>query len=136
MEFGAILSNLFVSMCWACGITFVVTLFREGLYVTLNKSKLLREARDAGHMIIAKLVKVKHEHGVNSKYIWGYYEYQYRNKTYKYKNSFLNYPPEEIILYFKDKPEKASTEEGFGGSETGYAPLFIVVTVIIFLIRL
>lgn len=136
MEFATIIFNLLYSMFWAGGVTFVVILIVDGVIMTLKKNKAIREARDAGHEIIAKRVDFKSQRGQSRNKIIGYYEYRYDNKTYKYKNTFYQYPPEEITLYFKNKPEKAKTEDSFGGAESGYGTVFFGVTILMFILRL
>lgn len=137
MELGVIIFNLLYAMFWSGVVTVIVIVFIEGLITPFKRSKALREARDAGHEIVAKRVKFHRETGSSGRNkIWGYFEYEYKNRTYIYKAKFRSMPPEEIILYFKNKPEKAKTESNFGGIESGYGTVFCVVTVIMFLIGL
>ncbi len=129
--------NLLYAMFWAGGITFVVILIVDGITMPFKKNQALREARDAGHEIIAKRVEFKHQRGQQRrKYIWGYYEYEYKNCRYTYKNTFQNMPPDTITLYFKNNPKKARPEGSFGGIESGYGWIFLVSTGILFLMRI
>lgn len=135
MELGTIIFNLLYAMFWAGVVTAIVIVFIEGVITPFKRSKALIEARDAGHEIVAKRVKFHSESGAKRRNrIWGYYEYEYGGKKYKYKNTFSSMPPEEITLYFKNKPQKAKPESNFGGVESGYGSLFCVVTVIMFFI--
>lgn len=134
---GTVILNLFNAMCWAGMLTLVAYVFVDGLILTFKKNKALREAREAGHEIVASLIDFKHEVGNQGRsYIWGYYEYEYENRKYKYRQRYLNHPEDKVILYFKKRPEKAKEEMEFGGSEGGYGIFFLAVTGFIFVFRI
>lgn len=135
MELGTIIFNLLYAMFWAGVVTVLVIVFIEGLIIPFKRDKALKEARDAGHEIVAKRVKFQHQtRQEGRKKIWGYYEYEYGGKKYKYKNTFSSMPPKEIVLYYKNQPQKAKPEATFGGVESGYGTVFCVITIIMFLI--
>lgn len=136
MEMGIVILNLFNAMCWAGMATIVVYMFVDGIIMQTKKNKALREARDAGHEVVARLIDFKYEAGNEGRsYVWGYYEYEYMNRKYKYRQRYLNLPKDEVILYFKKRPEKAKEEMEFGGAESGYGTFFLIVTGVIFISR-
>lgn len=104
MEIQTIIFNLLYSMFGAGVVTFITIMFIENIITPFRRSKALREARDAGHEVVAKQVRYKNEYTYGGSETWGYFEYEYDNRTYVYKRRFNSLPPKEITLYFKTKP--------------------------------
>lgn len=117
--------------------TAVITLLLNLLVMPFTRIKALSKAAKAGNIVEAVRTNIIYPRGsVNFEKdgtIWGYYEYEYAGKRYKYKGRFSNTPPRTLLLYFKKNPAKADTEDWFGYVKDEWKTIFCVLTVVFFI---
>ena len=126
-----------------CGITLgipftpIVCLMRHLFIVPFKYKKMLNKAIEQGHVVKAKLIKVKDAAGegghLDSSRQEGVYQYEYKNKTYK--THLVGESPirKEITLYFERNPRRAVSKERFGGYES---PIFLCYLVSVLIVSL
>lgn len=96
---------------------------------------MLNKAIEQGHVVKAKLIKVKDAAGecghLDSSRQEGVYQYEYKNKTYK--THLVGESPirKEITLYFERNPRRAVSKERFGGYES---PIFLCYLVSVLIV--
>lgn len=105
------------------------------VYCTIKYKKMLNKAIEQGHVVKAKLIKVKDAAGegghLDSSRQEGVYQYEYKNKTYK--THLVGESPirKEITLYFERNPRRAVSKERFGGYES---PIFLCYLVSVLIV--
>lgn len=133
-----IAAYLFIAMVCSAILTAIICLFLNIFVMPFFKEKARCQAEKDGRVVEAKNVKWESPVSMDKdcKYYaeyWGYYEYTYKGKQYKYKAPFNYFPPDSIILYFKKNPAKAKHELDFGYIEDEWKPFFGVLTLIFFI---
>lgn len=93
-----------------------------------------------GRVISAKRIEVKGPYylgrGNTRDSYAGVYEYKYRGDRYTCRLMYSGRPPMQETLYFKNNPAKATNEFEFGKMESGKFVIFLIFTVVSFLLGL
>lgn len=98
-------------------ITPVFILLRKLFYGPFINKKLIEKAKAKGNIVTAHLIKHydQYDHSgqfnrTTGKEI-GVYEYECNGRKYKYRAISINRLPEEITLYYLNKPRKATASK-------------------------
>lgn len=96
-------------------ITPVFIFLRKLFYGPFINKKLVEIAKAKGNVITARLIKHydDYEYTNNGDYRpsgneIGVYQYEYNNRKYKYRLISINRLPQEITLYYLNRPRKAT----------------------------
>ncbi|MBQ9072389.1 MAG: hypothetical protein IJY25_04460 [Bacilli bacterium] len=100
------------------GTIFITPIFiflRKIFYGPFINKKLVERAKVKGNVITARLIKHYDDYDYNrsGKYMTngkeiGVYEYEHNGRKYKYRLISINRLPQEITLYYLNKPKKAT----------------------------
>lgn len=112
------------------------------VYVSTNKTKIVRKAVENNHKVQGKLIDAREQLGdqdipvPNGKW-YSVYRFEYMGKTYQYEGVIAGYPPDELNLYFESDPNKCCTLNELGYHETKwmkyYRPMFVICFLIFFI---
>ena len=115
-------------------ITPMVCLFRKAFVLPIIRPKIRKKMLEKGHTVTAHLIRqndILNDNGTVSCNEIGIYQYEYNNKTYKYKSISAGTLSQEIELYFMKNPRKATTYNEIGLKETHWFKYYLVISVII-----
>ena len=134
-----LLINLIIAFFQGGIITGIICLLYTGLARPVMKTKQLRKAIDKGNIVIAKKIRTIYPNAYDNDEFRnmekGIYCYEYNGKKYTYKR-WKYEAEEEITLYFRRKPSKASEEMYFGYIEDEWIYIWLMCTLITFIIRI
>lgn len=119
-------------------VTAIIVCFINIFIMPFRKNREWNDAVNSGRVIVAKRIKYRYPTGddyLTDNYVWGYYQYEYGNKKKRIMLRFPTVPPETLELYYKKNPAKAKTANSFGGMETGIGRIFLIMTLISFVIK-
>ena len=134
---GNLVSTLFISAFVSLMIMLPVFIIRSLIAVNIKKpGKAVEMAKARGHVVTANLVKVQWSvpdnlDDVTDRYSVGVYEYVYRGRKYKYKNTCME-PPEEVTLYFINNPRHAGSEGELKIMNSNLLKTYLIVFAILF----
>ena len=134
----SILMGFMISLSFSPLLTPIIVLFRTLFIVPVKRKKLVKEAEDKGHYVDAKLAKAydDRQHNDDGTYTFsncevGIYKYEYKNKTITYRGDFVDYPPQEIRLYYLKNPKKATDANSLGLREVPWLKIFLKTFLIV-----
>lgn len=136
------MGDLFGTLIWSAIVggvmTVIIVSFINIFIMPFRKNREWNDAVNSGRVIVAKRIKYRYPAGedfLTDNYVWGYYQYEYGNKKKKITMRFPSVPPETIELYYKKNPAKATTVTKFGRMENGGFKIFLIMTLISFVIK-
>lgn len=110
-------------------ITPIFCYIRKITYVPLVRARLVKKAKEQGHVVTARLTKAFTVLGDETmkSHKTGTYVYEYRNKTYKYQVNSEISPSQELTLYFVKNPRKACLERELGLTESNWIRYYFMI---------
>ncbi len=115
--------------------TAIIYFLYLSVVVPLSRKKLLKQAEERGHVLIAKRVKSITKTGTTDDHYtanlrYGVYQYEYNGKTYKLKTNSHRQPPMEVNVYFRNNPAKAKLRDEFGALENLFWYLYAAMLIL------
>ena len=131
--------QIFYSLVAAFFIVFIVYLFSHSINNNPKKREAaLEKAISSGHRVTASLYKRRATRKAipGTHEFWssiGYYKYEYKGKTYKYKY-WADNPPTTLTLYFVKNPAKATVAGAFNSVNTNWPLVYIIVAAVLYFV--
>lgn len=130
--------RLFNSFMGACFVVFIAYFIAHATKDTRKKREAaLEDAIRSGRTVTAVLKKRRatRKRIPGTHEFWssiGYYEYEYKGKTYKYKY-WADNPPSTLKLYFIKNPAKATVAGALSPVVTNWPLVYVIVTAVFYI---